>query len=178
MEASFWVSGSYSRNLFAVLLMSSTMNSPEKIFEKTWESMSDDILSRQMKLLNAPIMSPIIEQLKNFALIEIEKLLQMNNSSLSRFSTMLLPEDSLVSETNNRMIYEELSYDCAELQEEFESRCLSLYRRAERSPATNNGSCFIPKWWSLFPVWLWRNRKDFHMKKFVRCVKIAETDCF
>ncbi|KAL8520008.1 hypothetical protein ACS0TY_010808 [Phlomoides rotata] len=50
----------------------------------------------------------------------------MNVSSLSRLSTMPLPEDSLVSETNNRMIYEELSYDCAELQEEFESRCLSL----------------------------------------------------
>ncbi|KAL8534275.1 hypothetical protein ACS0TY_010325 [Phlomoides rotata] len=97
--------------------MSSTINSPEKVFEKTWESLSDDILSRKRKS---------IEQLKNFALIEIEKLLQMNGSSLSRFLTMPLLEDSLVSETNNRMIYEELSYDCAELQEEFESRCLSL----------------------------------------------------
>ncbi|KAL8487388.1 hypothetical protein ACS0TY_023899 [Phlomoides rotata] len=93
------------------------MNSPEKVFEKTWESLSDDILSRLRKLLNDPEMSLSIEQLKFFALIEIEKLLQMNGSSLSRFSTMPLPEDLLVSETNNRMIYEELSYDCAELQE-------------------------------------------------------------
>ncbi|KAL8488394.1 hypothetical protein ACS0TY_024608 [Phlomoides rotata] len=64
----------------------STMNSPEKVFEKTWESLLDDILSRQRKSLNDP---------------EIEKLLQMNGSSLSRFPTMPLPEDSLVSETNN-----------------------------------------------------------------------------
>ncbi|KAL8480725.1 hypothetical protein ACS0TY_027315 [Phlomoides rotata] len=106
--------------------MSSTMNSPEKGFEKTWESLSDDILLRQRKLLNDPEITLSIEQLKNFALIEIEKLLQMTGSSLSRFPTMPLPEDSLVSETNNRMIYEELSYDCEELQEEFESRCLSL----------------------------------------------------
>ncbi|KAL8477980.1 hypothetical protein ACS0TY_030037 [Phlomoides rotata] len=71
--------------------------------------MSDDILSRQRKLLNAPVyhnfiiskvlikfnklnvsiiyfdveMSLNIKQLKNFALIEIGKLLQMNGSSLS-----------------------------------------------------------------------------------------------
>ncbi|KAL8525878.1 hypothetical protein ACS0TY_015204 [Phlomoides rotata] len=70
--------------------MSSTMNSPEKVFEKTWESLSDDILLRQMKLLNDLEMSLSIEQLKFFALIEIEKLLQMNGSSLSRFSTMPL----------------------------------------------------------------------------------------
>ncbi|KAL8480868.1 hypothetical protein ACS0TY_027406 [Phlomoides rotata] len=74
-------------------------------------------LSREIKLPNSE---------DNFALIEIEKLLQMNGSSLSRFSTMPLPEDSLVSETNNRMIYEELSYDSVELQEEYENRCLSL----------------------------------------------------
>ncbi|KAL8461412.1 hypothetical protein ACS0TY_031952 [Phlomoides rotata] len=69
IEASFWSSGHYCRNLFAVLLMSSTMNSPEKVFEKTWESLSDDILSRQRKSLNDPEITLSIEQLKNFALI-------------------------------------------------------------------------------------------------------------
>ncbi|KAL8527515.1 hypothetical protein ACS0TY_005383 [Phlomoides rotata] len=94
IEASFWSLGHYSRNLFAVLLMSSTMNSPEKVFEKTWESL-------QRKSLNDPEITLSTEQLKNFALIEIDKLLQMNGSSLSRFPTMPLPEDLLVSETNN-----------------------------------------------------------------------------
>ncbi|KAL8518482.1 hypothetical protein ACS0TY_009745 [Phlomoides rotata] len=65
----------------------------------------------------------------------------MNGSSLSRFPTMPLPEDSLVSETNNRMIYEELSYDCEELQEEFESRSLSL---TEEQKEVHN------KYWKLF----------------------------
>ncbi|KAL8492489.1 hypothetical protein ACS0TY_023894 [Phlomoides rotata] len=79
--------------------MSSTMNSLEKVFKKTWESLSDDILLRQRKSLNDPEITLSIEQLKNFALIEIQKLLQMNGSSLSRFPTMPLPEDSLVSQS-------------------------------------------------------------------------------
>ncbi|KAL8470654.1 hypothetical protein ACS0TY_033277 [Phlomoides rotata] len=50
----------------------------------------------------------------------------MNSSSLSRFLPMPLPEDSLMFETNIRMIYEELCYDSVELQEEYENMCLSL----------------------------------------------------
>ncbi|KAL8487716.1 hypothetical protein ACS0TY_024155 [Phlomoides rotata] len=110
-------------------------------------------------------MSLSIEQLKNFALIEIEKLLQMNGNSLSRFSTMLLPEDSLVSETNNRMIYEELSYDCAELQEEFESRCLSLTKEQkevqqqilEAVSSQSGGVFFLYGYGGTRKTFIWKN---------------------
>lgn len=51
MESSFWAPAHYARKLFAILLMSSSMNCPENVFNKTWECMSDDILSRQRHIM-------------------------------------------------------------------------------------------------------------------------------
>lgn len=53
-EASYWASAHYMRNLFAILLISSSMSSPEVVFNKTWECLSDDILQRQRRNLNMP----------------------------------------------------------------------------------------------------------------------------
>lgn len=51
-ETSFWASAHYLRNLFAILLMSSSMSSPEVVFDKTLEYLSDDILHRQRRMMN------------------------------------------------------------------------------------------------------------------------------
>ncbi|KAL8542661.1 hypothetical protein ACS0TY_003517 [Phlomoides rotata] len=98
-------------NLFGILLISSSKNSLENIFEKTWECMSDDILSRQRCLLNFPDLQLSDEQLKNY--VEIEKILQMNESSLSRFASMSIPYDALMSEGHNRLMQEECHFDRA-----------------------------------------------------------------
>ncbi|KAK9665592.1 hypothetical protein RND81_14G122000 [Saponaria officinalis] len=47
IEASFWGSGFYLRNLFATLLLSGSVSKPEILWEKTWHLLSDDILNRQ-----------------------------------------------------------------------------------------------------------------------------------
>ncbi|KAL8503158.1 hypothetical protein ACS0TY_022050 [Phlomoides rotata] len=51
------------------------------------------------------------EELKNFALVEIEKILQQNGSSLTKFESMPLPNQTMSFEANNMLIQEELCYD-------------------------------------------------------------------
>lgn len=51
------------------------------------------------------------EELKNITLAEIEKLLKSNNKSLSDYSIMPQLDPSLISQSNNRLIFYELNYD-------------------------------------------------------------------
>lgn len=52
VEASYWGSGTYLRNLFATLLFSNSMDRPEHVWEETWTLLCDDILHRQRRLLD------------------------------------------------------------------------------------------------------------------------------
>jgi ATP-dependent DNA helicase PIF1 len=51
------------------------------------------------------------EQLKNYALAEIEALLQCSGKSLKNYSGMPRPEAGLLRDVGNRLIYDELNYD-------------------------------------------------------------------
>lgn len=51
LDASFWCSPQYLRNLFAMLLLSGSLSRPEIIWERTWKELSDDILNRQRVIL-------------------------------------------------------------------------------------------------------------------------------
>ncbi|XP_048493630.1 uncharacterized protein LOC125494106 [Beta vulgaris subsp. vulgaris] len=60
------------------------------------------------------------EQLKNFALADIEAKLQSNGSTLRKFTGMPFPNDLIVSDGQNKLIMDELSYDQEQLQKEFQ----------------------------------------------------------
>ncbi|XP_076920154.1 uncharacterized protein LOC143581216 [Bidens hawaiensis] len=66
------------------------------------------------------------EQIKNLTLLEIEKILLRNNSSLRRFNTMPFPDLESVDSANNRLIIEETCYDRESLQHEFDTLFVSL----------------------------------------------------
>ncbi|KAL7085980.1 hypothetical protein ACP275_14G310800 [Erythranthe tilingii] len=51
------------------------------------------------------------DDLKNFALVEIENKLRSSNKSLADFPTMPFPNMSLLPQIQNRLIYDELNYD-------------------------------------------------------------------
>ncbi|XP_022003838.1 uncharacterized protein LOC110901309 [Helianthus annuus] len=61
-------------------------------------------------------------RIKNFALLEVEKFLLRNNSSLRNFATMPYPDGGSISSANNHLIHEELSYDNATLEDELRGR--------------------------------------------------------
>ena len=71
------------------------------------------------------------EQLKNYALAEIEKILHRNGSTLRRFQSMPLPDNIMISEGMNKLIQEELRYDREQLREE-NMRFISSFTTEQR----------------------------------------------
>ncbi|XP_074267147.1 uncharacterized protein LOC141590454 [Silene latifolia] len=107
-EVSEWASGFYLRNLFATLLLSGTLSMPS------------------LELTD--------EELKNYALIDIEASLQLNGSSLARFEGMPLPDTSSTTHHANTMVMDELSYDKESLQAEHASQLSSMTDEAGDDP--------------------------------------------
>ncbi|XP_022032303.1 uncharacterized protein LOC110933386 [Helianthus annuus] len=66
------------------------------------------------------------EEIKNLALLEIEKFLLRNNSSLRNYSNMPYLDDESISSFNNRLINEELYYDQNTMEDELNSMLLLL----------------------------------------------------
>ncbi|XP_074288486.1 uncharacterized protein LOC141613642 [Silene latifolia] len=116
-ETSRWGSGSYLRNLFVTLLLSATIAMPSKVWEKTWKHLLDDILYKQRNALQNQALRLTEDELKNYALLDIEACLQRNGSSLRRFEDMPFPESSTPHPVNT-LVSDELSYDRVYLGEE------------------------------------------------------------
>ncbi|XP_074296486.1 uncharacterized protein LOC141626705 [Silene latifolia] len=117
-EASKWGTAYYLRNLFAMLLISGSMSRPEEVWEQTWDLLSDDILHKQRRFFRIPDLNLSDEEIRNYALAEIETILQKNGSSLRNFSSMNVPDEILMKDSGNRLLAAELSYDRAKLAEE------------------------------------------------------------
>ncbi|XP_076903521.1 uncharacterized protein LOC143558591 [Bidens hawaiensis] len=126
VEASNAGTGFYLRNLFCTMLTCGSLSRPEIVWEKTWNYLAEDIIHKQQQLLDCLGLSINEEQIKNLTLLEIEKILLCNNSSLRRFNTMPFPDLEAVDSENNRLIIEETCYDRESLQHEFDTLFVSL----------------------------------------------------
>src|SRR5688572_23795268 len=89
-------------------------------------------------------------QLKNYALMEIEKILQDNGTTLRNFSNELCPDELLVRDGGNKLIVEELRYDKEALRVEHEKlySCLtseqkSIYDDIMSAIALDKGGVFF-----------------------------------
>ncbi|XP_074288946.1 uncharacterized protein LOC141614089 [Silene latifolia] len=125
-EAADWGSGFYLRNLFATLLFCGTLSMPSRVWDETWELLSDDILHRQCTILNNQDLQLTDEELQNYALIDIENSLQINGSSLRRFEGMPFPDMSATTHHRNSLVMDALSYDRQSLSEEHEIQLSSM----------------------------------------------------
>ncbi|XP_076907478.1 uncharacterized protein LOC143563946 [Bidens hawaiensis] len=61
------------------------------------------------------------DQIKNLTLLKIQKILQQNNSSLTRYETMPFPDEESLSVINNCLVLDEQSYDQQTERIEFEN---------------------------------------------------------
>ncbi|XP_074292996.1 uncharacterized protein LOC141619874 [Silene latifolia] len=134
-EAADWGSGFYLRNLFATLLFCVTLSMSSRVWDETWQLLSDDILHRQRTVLNnqdniATFLTTYLqltdEELQNYALIDIESCLQINGSSLRRFEGMSFPDMSATTHHRNSLVMDALSYDRQSLSEEHEIQLSSM----------------------------------------------------
>ncbi|XP_076888554.1 uncharacterized protein LOC143539011 [Bidens hawaiensis] len=90
-EASLSGSGDYLRSLFATMLSTDSLSRPEHVWNSTWKLLSEDIIYKQRKLLKSLELQLTKEQVKNLTLLEFKKILQQNNTSLTR---LILDEQS------------------------------------------------------------------------------------
>ena len=77
--------------------------------------MCDDILHKVRMLFNNPDCEIPENGLYNFVLYELEKLLNLNSSSLSHYN-LPLPTGSLIEDSNNILLRKELNYDRYQLK--------------------------------------------------------------
>ena len=79
--------------------------------------MCDDILYKIKVLFNNPNFEIPENEIYNFVLYELEKLLNLNSSFLSHYN-LPLPTGSLIEYLNNNILREELNYNKDKLKEE------------------------------------------------------------
>ena len=79
--------------------------------------MTDDIIYRIRKLFNNQNFHIPENELYNYVLYELEKLLNLNSSSLKNFN-LPLPSGSLIDDLNNKLLREELNYHVNKLKEQ------------------------------------------------------------
>ncbi|XP_074300899.1 uncharacterized protein LOC141632235 [Silene latifolia] len=149
-EAADWGSGFYLRNLFATLLFCGTLSMPSRVWDETWQLLSDDILHRQRIVLNNQHLQLTDEEFQNYTLIDIENSLQINGSSLRRFEGIPFPDISTTTHHQNSLVMDVLSYDKQSLSEEHEIQLSSMtdeqrlvYNEVMEAALNNKGGVFF-----------------------------------
>uniref|UniRef100_A0A7N2RE67 ATP-dependent DNA helicase n=2 Tax=Quercus lobata TaxID=97700 RepID=A0A7N2RE67_QUELO len=119
-EAEQWATTAQLRQLFVTLLLFCEVSNPLQLWTNNWKALSDDILHRQRHLFQHPDLQLTQEQIQNYALPEIEKLLIQNGKSLRDFDTLPLPNMELLNQLTNSLIREETGHNEEELRKEHE----------------------------------------------------------
>nr|GEW68533.1 ATP-dependent DNA helicase PIF2 [Tanacetum cinerariifolium] len=110
-EASLWALGPQLRDIFVKMLLFCNISIPLKLWEETWQTLSEDILGKKRKLFNYPNLQLTDEQIRNYCLMEIKDLLHKYGRSISDFKELPKPDPSLLTNMENRLIREALDFD-------------------------------------------------------------------
>ncbi|GJR99277.1 ATP-dependent DNA helicase PIF1-like protein [Tanacetum coccineum] len=105
-EVSLWALGPQLRDLFVTILLFCDVSRPLKLWEETWEYLSEDILHKKRKLYDYPDLQLSIEQIQNYCLVEIQELLNRIGRSLTDFQDLPRLNPQLLKNIDNRLIRE------------------------------------------------------------------------
>ncbi|XP_019179623.1 PREDICTED: uncharacterized protein LOC109174850 [Ipomoea nil] len=120
-EAATWSSAHLLRKLFVTLLTSNSMSKPENVWEMVWQYLPDDAQYISRRNLSISDLSLNESQKKNYVLLELEKLLNAWNKSLSDYPPMPMPDENNDWLFGNRLLFEEMSYDREDLMHQHNS---------------------------------------------------------
>jgi hypothetical protein len=149
-QASHWASGKQLRELFVTMLIFCEVADLYKLWTSNWKLLSEDILHRERIILQHENLHLSDSQLQNYALYDIEKLLNRSGRSLKEFESMPYPDTLLLRQHSNRLLQEELDYDKNYLRDEHikllsglncEQR--SIYQTIIESITCNKGGFFF-----------------------------------
>ncbi|XP_031125169.1 uncharacterized protein LOC116027603 [Ipomoea triloba] len=119
-EASQWATAAAMRKLFVILLTSNLINRPENVWNEVWHHLSEDVQYNRRRVLQDRELCLSDDDKKNLALIEIERLLQLYNKTLSDYPHMPTPNYDSEWRCDNRLLFAELNYDRVALRDESE----------------------------------------------------------
>ncbi|XP_024007709.1 uncharacterized protein LOC112083869 [Eutrema salsugineum] len=110
-DAGLWLSANYLRRLFVIMLTTHSIFIPSRVWNATWQVLSDDIIYNYKKAARDQTVSLSEEQVKEFSLVEIELLLRVSGRSLKEFTPMPFPEDITLESRDNPLIRDERNYN-------------------------------------------------------------------
>ncbi|XP_031108678.1 uncharacterized protein LOC116013169 [Ipomoea triloba] len=100
---------------------SATISRPEVVWNAVWEFLAEDAQFHHRRRMNNPDSDK-----KQFALVELEKLLSLWGKSLKDFPDMPLPDETNIGFMENMLIAGELAYDKESLKIEHETLVTQL----------------------------------------------------
>ncbi|XP_012858907.1 PREDICTED: uncharacterized protein LOC105978041 [Erythranthe guttata] len=124
-EANEWASCDYVRRIFVILLGANNMSRPEYVWECCCKEFAEDIAYRLQQRRTNSCLYVSDDTLRNYALIEIENILQSNNR-LSNFPPLPIPIGSMTDATVNRLVLDDLDYDDDAIREELKKYLSSI----------------------------------------------------
>ncbi|XP_073049645.1 uncharacterized protein [Primulina eburnea] len=183
IEASHWVSAQSLRVLFATLLSSNCISRPEVVWESCWTYLSDDILYKRRNLLQHQELELNEEEIRSYALVDIEKLLQSYGKSLREFQSMPFPNDQYFQSSRNRLIHDELRFDRRSLSQEHDKLINNLnseqhhvYNTIMKAIASNKGGVFfVYKYGGTGKTFVWKTLSAYFRSKGEIVLNVASS---
>ncbi|XP_013632386.1 PREDICTED: uncharacterized protein LOC106337818 [Brassica oleracea var. oleracea] len=102
------------RDLFVTFLNNCFVASHKGLWEHSWKSMSEDILHKRQRILGHANLELDDKTLEQYTLIEVEKLMHMQDRSLNDIKDMPKINPVLLKELGNSLWNQEMDYDLAE----------------------------------------------------------------
>ncbi|XP_074358786.1 uncharacterized protein LOC141698074 [Apium graveolens] len=136
--------------MFVNILANCSVSDPLALWEKHWPALSDDVLHIRCKISDNIHLTLSEYEILNYALAEIEKLLNDVGKSLRDFHMMPFPDERFFHSFVNRLIVEETSYNKEELRLNHEkahknlnSRQLDVYNAVVDNVEKNKDGMFF-----------------------------------
>lgn len=108
------------RAMFVNILVYCSVSDPFALWDAHWKSLSDDVVYMRRKITENIHLSLSEHEIQNYALAEIEKLLNDVGKSLRDYPMLPFPEEKFFISFVNRLIVEETGYDKEEMKVQHE----------------------------------------------------------
>lgn len=148
-EASVWGSATQMRQLFVTIVLFCSVCDVASLFNEFYQYFTDDILYNIRKMVQLPFYKVPEDHLKNFVLLELDNLFVKNGGLMTEYG-LPEPDRSIRNKVKNRLLAEELAYDCEDLlrihsnlvrQLNFEQK--NIYDVVTQSVYSKSGQCFL-----------------------------------
>ncbi|XP_062104396.1 uncharacterized protein LOC133815593 [Humulus lupulus] len=115
-EAAIWATGKELRHLFVTILIHCQVSDASQLWKSNYIALSEDITSLQKKRFRMNDLKLTKQQVEAYTLFEIESIMLKMGKSLKDIDGMPLPNPSLIRDSGNRLVNEELDYDRDQLK--------------------------------------------------------------